>query len=294
MSNQTVRLSLILLAAAGCLSANIILPASQWGPGALNIALNVAYNQGTLPVGQYSCVTGFGSGNTGSSCQITDTGTGTSTGIASAYNDVNGIHVYAEVDSAGAESSTAEAFSAFTDTITNLSGVTANFQVGFNVDGSLVDNGGASSFLFVDVWNGYAYSTIQDDETGVQYQEFRLTGSNPTATLPINQNFLTNSVTLAPGASYTFSISMDAYAATSQGSGPSLDNASAITDAANTLTLTTFSATDSDGNPLPVSDFSSSSGVDYSGVSAPEPSTLSLCGFLSIPVFIRIWRRKVQ
>jgi hypothetical protein len=283
-----------MLTLAGGLNANpLLFPASEWGPGGVNIFLTVAYNQGSPPVGQDICTTGFGSGNTGSSCTITDTGTGTSTGTATAYNDVNGIHVDAEVASAGQEGSTAEALSAFTDTVTNNSLVTATFQVGFHVDGQLSDNGGATSFLFVDVWHGYALSTIQDSVVGTQNFQYSLSGSNPTATLVIDQDLLTNAITLSPGASYTYSISMDAYSVTEQGGGVALDNPVAITDVSNTLAIDSFTAMDQNGNSLPASDFGSSAGVDYAsiqGSSTPEPATSGICGILALAMLAQIRR----
>jgi hypothetical protein len=94
--------------------------------------------------------------------------------VAEAYNDINGIHVYASVSSAGYETATSEAARTFTDTITNNSGVAADFQIGFNVD-------------------GYAASTIQDSVVGAQNFESAVSGANLTSTTNINQDYLTDS-----------------------------------------------------------------------------------------------------
>jgi hypothetical protein len=281
------RLAIILIATATTLPADIIpltFPSTVWGQGGVNILLNVnAPASGTA-----ICTSGFGSPLTGNTCNAAITSNigvvngGSSSATATAYVDANGLHSYATVSSTGDEESTAEAMSAVSDTITNNSGIDATFQIGFNVDAQLSDNGGAYSYLYIETWHGYAYSPVQDGAAGaLQFYALGGGGANPTLNQTINQNYLTTAVLLAPGASYTWTISMDAYAVTDQ-FGTSPDAPDAITNALNTLALTSFTAVSDTGVAISPLDFGSADGIQYSSIdppqtsATPEPSTFTL------------------
>jgi hypothetical protein len=72
------------------------------------------------------------------------------------------------------------------------------------------------------------------------------------------------------------------------------NNSHAITDASDTLSITTFSATDLSGNPLSASDFGSSGGLNYSSIdssAAPEPGGWALVGFAMVALVFANRRR---
>jgi len=259
------------------------------------------------------CQSGFGSAVTGPTCSFTGSINypgyafpGSVNGTATAYTDAAGMHSYVDLGGVDFETATAEAESSYMDTITNNGNVTGIFQFGFHVDATLTaTGGGASSFLDIQVWDGDGASAFQDVGMG---------GANPddgakqtwlySGNVGVNLNATTSAITLAPGASYTISFTLDADAQTYQLPGTTAFGGppQGSVDALNTFTLTSFSAQDTSGNALPASDFSSADGANYASIdssastAAPEPATFGLCGafFVLLSVLLRRRNRSVQ
>jgi hypothetical protein len=197
---------------------------------------------------------------------------------------------------------TAEALAGFTDTITNNTNGTASFQLGFDVDAILTNvGGGAYDYLTVQFWDGSYGSPFQiQDNVGVfpapdgALQTWSYSGNAQ----GISLDATTNAVTIAAHASYTFSLSIDADAQTLLEPGQTNVGGApeGTVNALNTLTITSFSAQDALGNPLPVSDFSSADGTNYAGIAptTPEPATFGMCGAFLLLLGTCIRRRGLK
>jgi hypothetical protein len=274
-------------------SITLVIPTDLQGQGAEQIVGNVGFGNNYPP----QCYSGFGSPQIGPTCTLSEVGKagfpnqGAMSGTATAYQDAAGLHALVDLGASGTETSYAEAISYYTDTITNNTFANASFQLAFHVDATLTATGsGAYSWLEVQFWDG---------QPGSDFDEFGGPGADPglqnwgySGNVGVNLDALTNSITLAPGASYTFSLSLDADVNTIQEPGTVAIGGppTASVDALNTLTITSFSAQDSLGNPLPASDFSSADGADYSSIdtsTAPEPGTFVLCGGFLVLLGVR-------
>jgi hypothetical protein len=262
----------------------LVIPTNLVGQGAEQIVGNVGFPSHYPP----QCYSGFGSPQIGPTCTLTETGQagqpnqGAMSGSATAYQDATGLHASVDLGASGTETSYAEALSYYTDTVTNNTFGNANIQFGFAVDANLTASGsGAFSYLEIQFLHGGAGSDF--DEFGGPGAQPALQSWGYSGNVSVNLNALTNAITLAPGASYTFSLTLDADVNTIQEPGQvAIDGPpTASVDAMHTLTLTAFSAEDGDGNALPASDFSSADGADYGSIdiaNVPEPSTFGLCG----------------
>jgi hypothetical protein len=278
------------LAIAGCamtsmlMGNTLVIPTNLQGQGAEQIVGQVGFGNNYPP----ECYSGFGSPQIGPTCTLSEVGKagfpnqGAMSGTATAYQDAAGLHALVDLGASGTETSYAEALSYYTDTITNPTFVTESFQLGFHVDATLTASGsGAFSYLIVQFSKGGA---------GSDFDEYGGPGANPglqdwsyAGNGDVDLDALTKSITLAPGASYTFSLTLDADVNTIQEPGTVAIGGppTASVDALNTLNLTSFSGQDAFGNPLPASDFISADGANYSSIdvsSAPEPGTFVLCG----------------
>jgi hypothetical protein len=296
---HTMGLAAAAWAMTSILSASpLVFPANQQTQGAVEINSDFG-----------SCQSGFGFAQTGPTCTFTGSLNypgyafpGSVNGTATAYTDALGMHSAVDLSGVDFESATAEAESSYMDTITNNSHVTAIFQFGFHVDATLTaTGGGASSYLDIQVWHGLAGSAFQDIGMG---------GANPndgatqtwlySGNVGVDLNATTSAITLAPGASYTISFTLDADAQTYQLPGTTAFGGppQGSVDALNTFTITSFSAKDANGNALPASDFSSADGANYASIdlpstSAPEPATFGLCGAFLVLLSVMLRRRKV-
>lgn len=272
-------------------------PSDQWGTQNYSVMLSAP---GT---GSYQC-----SGSSGSpdGCTVGRVGTSGSAsdsanGSALAYNDQNGIHV--SVTAGSSENALSfwdgqpytyadsKADGYFWDTLTNDSGQTATIQIGFHVDGQLTIGpgtqvgltGGANDYATLDMylWDGVNGANETNSESWFNsVSSPNIYSSN--RSLSIDQDYLTHTVTLTPGAYYSFAIEIAAEAWTeTEGDGYTL---SATSDASNTLSITSFSAFDPQGNPLPAGDFSSQQDINYGQFDSsgtPEPAP---CGLLALSI----------
>lgn len=279
----------------------IAIPSSQWGTQYYYTSLSAVI---TPP----RCSNGFGNPGGADTCtQSTSYLTLSGSETVSAYNDANGIHLYAQSfasnteNGVGAVSATgwAEAEGRFVDTLTNNSAATAGFQLAFHMDGSLQ----AEAYRWAKPAGSYNYTLVGTDQAYLDIQFWGATSGgllqllqeweyNPSAysgavNLAIDQDYVTNTILLAPGQSYDYRIS--AYiktAAESRGYGSMTGTA----NMANTLTVTSLSVFDELNNPLPVSLFASSGDVNYG--STPEPGSLVLLALPGAALLLRARRRE--
>jgi hypothetical protein len=274
---------------------------------------------------QSPCSNGWGSTSSSSSCTQSESSTlyaGTAT--VQSYDDANGIHVYASAAATNNQDffsssgpyyswANADAKGAFSDTLTNNSGVAAGIQISFHVDGTLTVTPGQKSGSFTEADDG-ASLTIQlsgaesspnwyypnpvlepwDSDTYGKQDVISISSPNvinPALTETIDQDFVTYTIFLAPGESYYFSITIDANANAQANGSSSPQTVHGTSDASDTLSITGLSAfNSSNNNPLPLTEFSSADGMNYSGI--PEPGTL---GLLAMPIgalLLRAWRRR--
>jgi hypothetical protein len=207
----------------------------------------------------------------------------------------------------------ADAKGAFSDTLTNNSGVTAGIQISFHVDGTVTATPGQKNGSITEADDG-ASLTIQfsgaesspnwyypnpvlepwDSDTYDKQDVVSVSSPNvlnPALSNSIDQTLVTSTILLSPGESYSFSITIDANANAIAYGSTSAQTVHGTSDASDTLSITglsTFNA--SNHSPLPLSDFSSLDNMRYN--SAPEPGTL---GLLCVPIgalLLRAWRRR--
>ncbi len=282
-------------------AGTIPIPLSQQGQGAVEIT--------TGDNSPGFCATGFGFARIGNSCSLTATTPGgsavpgTMSGTGTAYTDAAGLHASVLVGSSGYGYNTGEAEAGFRDTITNNTNVTANFKLGFEVDAILTNiGGGAYDYLTVQFWHGSSIGSpfqIQENDGVFPAPDGALqTWSYSGNAGAIDVQDATSAITIAPHASYTFSLSLDADAQTLLEPGQTnLGGApEGIVNALNTMTITSFSAQDTLGNPLPVSDFSSADGTNYAGTApaVPEPATFGTCGAVLLLLGVYPRRRRLK
>ena len=262
----------------------LVIPASQQGQGEIGITSSVAYPG--------ECYSGFGSPEIGPTCTLIESSPagqadgGTVYGTGTAFMDAAGLHASVNLGASGNdEYSTDEAEAFYSETLTNTGFFPESFQLGFHVDAILTANDGAYSRLNIEFQNRW----VPTQEQTWSY------GGNGPLNEGVDSDYLTNWFTVAPGAAFSFILDIDAYTYTYSPLGTILPDApQGIVDALNTLTITSFGAEDSFGNPLPASDFSSSDGANYSSIdtsSAPEPGTFVLCGGFMILLGVSRRRR---
>jgi len=249
----------------------ILLPSTQWGTGVNETSLNIAYNSLSSLTGTEICQLFYGQGTAAPGGGCNNSTASDSAGASAstyAYADATGLHAYAGITSSGGNDSAAQAYADFTDTITNNTGVTADVTIGYTFDGSLTAGPEAGAYVSPYFTGGSKYTDvgllpgyISDVDNGTE--TFDQTKYSPV-------------ITLAPGQSYSFVISLYTEIVTGQRTGSALG----IANFSDTLSLTSFTATDQSGNALNPSLFGSGNGFSYVNSSdstgAPEPGTLGL------------------
>ncbi len=285
----------------------VLIPSSQWGTQYYQTSLTV---WGAL---SSPCSNGWGNPSANVTCSESAAYykfSGAET--ASAYNDANGIHLYAQsfasdTDDGYAAGSWAtgwaDAQGAFYDTLTNNSSAPAKFQIGVHVDGSLQ----ADAFRYAQLPNSYGWTLVASDGAEMDIYFYGAPWGSPLQYLQdwvipeqidgsalnqtISRDFLTGAITLAPGASYDYRIVAELY--TSSRSNGYNNSLTATADMANTLKLTGLSAFDESGRALPASTFGSLEGVNYSGTSSgtPEPGPFGLVAVPGVALLLYTRRR---
>lgn len=288
-------LSAVLLVAFGhaatAHAAGLSLPATSFGPGHGNLNAGVPNVWG--PPNVETCT--FGAGVWGpnhgldhctaqaasnSFTDPNDTRSGTASATGQAFIDVHGLHAYSAVSGVGSVYPTADVNASAGDGIWNRSGQTLSFSVQFHVDGLLTAKGNAGTFLEV-------LQTSPGKADIPLWSAMLPWGTN--AQIPLDLNLSTQPLTLAPGAWAGWGLKLHAYSwAASANGGPILQEALASTNAGHTLSFTSISLTDLNGQAVDPSVLQSQYGWTYTAA-VPEASSaaMSLAGLLILGLKLR-------
>jgi MYXO-CTERM domain-containing protein len=250
----------------------LVIPVNQWGSG--NYSLAVQPENGIV-TGPTMCNEQGFAGPDGCDMNQTSSTGDYADGQVLSYTDSAGIHILTNAITAGNAQTTASASDQFFDEITNTTLNTEQFELTFHVDATLTSNANGAALLGIEVGSEnaacFAASDCAFEYNVVQSWNYREANDNSTS---LDQTFETVQFVLGAGQSTVYVLEMSADAV-------GFNGGEAATLAQNTLSVTGFTGTDMDGNPLPASDFSSADGANYSSIdtsAAPEPAALLLAG----------------
>lgn len=266
-------LALMLSVPAVPMYAGLVVPQSQWGNTQGGISMLIQ---------NYTGPSDFSIGTSGPSTVTATIASnhapnsltpynGQTTGTVTSYVDQNGAHVYAEGSATGEASVSITAHSGFSDTLYNNNNYAVQFQLGFHLDATLYTMSSARDTIGLNFYqNGYFLENFVSDQI--------LNGAGTYDI--INQNFVTQTYTIAPNSSFIWGIDLAAFVGvSSRGDRTYLAGVPyGYLDALNTLSLSSMQAFDTDGNQLSNSVLTSGSGFQYSATAAPEPATWIFSG----------------
>jgi hypothetical protein len=297
-ATRRIGYKLVLLCVLGVPAyGGLIVPASQWGSANATGHAYVQVPNYIAPIPNSHTTNCFLTA-TVSACNLSigtnvqpdgnpyhDQNSGTSSASVHALVDGAGAHLKLTADGTGESSASVDGSVFFGDTVTNTTTAAAQFQLGIHLDA--VVYGLEAEYV--------TFSAGFGEPNGGLYlgqASFYNTGAG--AQYSVDQNFLTEFVSVAPNSSVYWSVIMSGTLAVA--SSPNVQylvgTPYGYVNAGNTLSLTSFSAFDPGGNPLPASTFSSANGFDYStsATTTPEPGSMGmLCVGL---VFLRLAVKK--
>jgi hypothetical protein len=266
--------------------ASIVIPSSEWGGQTGQVFANVPNFYGN-PICNLSSSISTCSESIASNLppQFPNYNVGTASGSVTASLDANGAHLTALASSSGEGSTTTTGTAYFYDTETNNTAAPEQFQITFHLDATLFTRSSAVAQLQLDFRTGYNgdYNFFQKQ---LNY------GGSGTYDF-INQDYTTPLQTIAPNSSLYWSIVLNGTAVESSVAGAQYLGGLpyAFIDAGNTLSMTSFSVFDAQGNPLPTSALASTAGFDYNNVTtAPEPASAAL--FAGPAILLALCARK--
>ncbi len=273
--------SATLLAVPG--QAGLAVPPGSWGNTQGGISILIQNFSGVsdwvITQGGPSTVIGSAASNNPPNSLTPYNGQGG--GKVTSYVDQNGAHIYAEGSATGESSTAITAHSGFSDTLTNNNNFDVQFQLTFHLDATLYTNSSARDTLALNFyWNGFIADSYLNDQI-----------LNGAGTLDvINQDFISQTYTIAPNSTFTWGIEMAAFVGVS-----SKANRTYLAglpfgylDALNTLTVTNLQTYDALGAGISNNALSSGSGFQYSGAATPEPATWLATGpVLAIALILR-------
>jgi hypothetical protein len=283
-ATKKIRYKLVLLCVLGVPAyGGLIVPGSQWGSGnatghayvqAPNYIAPIPNSHTTncfLNATVSTCNLGIASNVAPDGNPYHDQNTGTSDAYVHAVVDGAGAHLKLTADGTGESSASVDGSVFFGDYVTNTTASTAQYQLGLHLDAFVygLEAGYVTFGAGFSEPNGGFYlgqASFYNTGAGAQYS--------------VSQDFLTELVSVAPNSTSYWSVSMSGTLAVA--SSPNVQylvgTPYGYVNAGNTLSITSFSAFDAGGNPIPVSTFSSADGFDYSASTsaAPEPGSMGM------------------
>jgi hypothetical protein len=294
-TNTLIKLAVqiaLLSAATAAAQASIFVPAGTQTTETGSVQLSISnYNNPNpminpnplycaLSAIQTSCDISLASNQPPPSNPYLDQGIGQGSGKLTSTVDSLGGHLYMAVSSAGTGGAQATGMVAFGDDLMNNSNSDLQFQYSFHVDASIFSRSSTSGYFQISYYNPVG---------GVEPLPLSFGYGGAGTYTTVNQNFTSAKLTVPAHTTGSWSIAMSGAIGTysSQNAIYLAGYPQGNIDAGNTLSLTSLSVFDAQGNPLAPSALTSQGGFDYTQTnSVPEPASLLLISTALFGTFI--------